>query len=118
MVGAYLSLQSHNYVNFPEAGRGMAARGGRVLTNAPSATARAFTNANMFASRTVHTMHIPIGPWPVGATDEETEWIQTIGEMMRRNGLEFLNTLRPMLKSQGFDDETINRLIDNSQRGP
>ena len=89
-----------------------------MLTNAPSATAHAFTNANMFASRTVHTMHIPIGPWPVGATDEETEWIQTIGEMMRRNGLEFLNTLRPMLKSQGFDDETINRLIDNSQRGP
>jgi hypothetical protein len=95
----------------------MVTRGGRVLTNAPSAIARALSNANMFASRTVHTMHIPLGPWPVGATEEETRWIQAIGEMMRTNAYEFINTLRPMLKSQGFDDETIDRFIFGAESG-
>lgn len=95
----------------------MTARGGRVLTNAPAAISRALVNANVFASRAVHTMYIPVGPWPVGATEEETQWIQAIGEMMRRNGFEFINTLRPMLKSQGFEDEVIERFIEGALCG-
>lgn len=113
----YWSL--HKVLNncFLEASRGMVSRGGRVLTNAPAAVTRALSNANMFVSRTVHTMHIPIGPWPTGPTDEETQWIRAIGDMMRTNAFEFIHTLRPMLKSQGFEDEVIDRFMTGAERG-
>lgn len=95
----------------------MVARGGRVLTNAPAAIARALANTGSFPSQTVHTMHIPLGPWPVGATEAETKWIRMLGEMMRRNAFEFVHTLRPLVKTQGFSDEMIDKFIYGAQQG-
>lgn len=95
----------------------MVARGGRVHTNAPVAVARALSSAQAFSSRTVHTMHIPVGPWPLGATEQETAWIRGIGEMMRKNAFEFIQTLRPMLRSQGFSDEMCDKFISGAEHG-
>lgn len=95
----------------------MVARGGRVLTNAPAAVARAIASTGSFPTHTVHTMHIPLGPWPVGATEAETQWIRGLGDMMRKNAFEFMHTLRPLVKSQGFSDEMIDKFMQGAMQG-
>jgi hypothetical protein len=95
----------------------MTARRARVLTNCTAALIRAMQSTRALAHPHVYTMHTPLGPWPVGATDAETRWIQHIGEMMRTNACEFMHTLRPMLKAQGFTDAAIDIFLDGAQRG-
>lgn len=65
----------------------------------------------------VYTMYIPLGPWPVGANEAETLWIRRIGELMRQNALEFVHTLRPMLKSQGFEDPMVDTFMAGATAG-
>ena len=93
------------------------ARGGRVLTNATAALNRAMLSTGTLDPPVVYTMHIPLGPWPVGANEGETRWIRRLGEMMRQNALEFVHTLRPMLKTQGFEDGVIDKLMAGANAG-
>jgi len=61
-------------------------------------------------------MYIPLGPWPVGNTEAETRWIRHLGEMMRRNALEFTRSLRPTLKFRGFSDEEVSKMMFGAER--
>jgi len=99
-----------------EAGKNMSSRGGRVMTDSPHQIARAFIQTGKLCPPVIRTLYIPIGPWPVGSTPEETDWIRHLGEMMRQNAFEFIRSLRPILKSQGFSEETLNLFIYGAQR--
>jgi hypothetical protein len=111
-----ISVHSHTHT-YTEAARAIQMRGGRVFSNVTSAITRALANAGSLEAQAVYTMYIPLGPWPTGASDAETRWIREIGDMMRRNALEFVVALIPMLKSQGFADDMIQKLIENAQKG-
>jgi hypothetical protein len=74
-------------------------------------------NAGTLEGQVVYTMHIPLGPWPIGASDAETRWIREIGDMWRCNALEFMLALIPMLKSRGFEDGMIQKFVENAQKG-
>lgn len=95
----------------------MSARGGNVLDPVTLGLLRAMQFTGLLDPPVVYTMHIPIGPWPVGASEPETTWIKQIGGMMRRNALEFLGTLTPLLKAQGIGEEAVQRIVAGARAG-
>ncbi|KAF8606426.1 S-adenosyl-L-methionine-dependent methyltransferase [Ceratobasidium sp. AG-I] len=54
---------------------------------------------------------IPVGPWEKGRTTFETKKLETIGELMRQNSLAFARAFKPLLLSEGYPAETIDRFI-------
>lgn len=111
------SSRSRCMIQFTEAGRAMSARGGNVLADVTLGLLRAMQETRMLEAPVVYTMLIPVGPWPVGATEPETTWIKQIGGMMRRNAQEFLVTLGPLLKTRGFRDELIDKFMGGARAG-
>ncbi|KAG8716407.1 hypothetical protein FRC11_013390 [Ceratobasidium sp. 423] len=58
----------------------------------------------------------PIGPWERGRTAVETNKIQIIGELMRQNSLAFVRALKPLLISEGYAPEVVDRFIAGTDR--
>ncbi|KAL5635113.1 hypothetical protein ACGC1H_002965 [Rhizoctonia solani] len=58
----------------------------------------------------------PIGPWERGRTAAETNKLQIIGELMRQNSLAFVRALKPLLISEGYAPETVDRFIAGTDR--
>ncbi|KAG8701238.1 hypothetical protein FRC09_005486 [Ceratobasidium sp. 395] len=58
----------------------------------------------------------PIGPWERGRTEAESRKLETIGELMRQNSLSFVRALKPLLLSEGYFPETVDRFIAGTDR--
>ncbi|CAE6427015.1 unnamed protein product [Rhizoctonia solani] len=58
----------------------------------------------------------PIGPWERGRTTAETNKLQIIGELMRQNSLAFVRALKPLLISEGYAPEIVDRFIAGTDR--
>ncbi|CEL55224.1 hypothetical protein RSOLAG1IB_01232 [Rhizoctonia solani AG-1 IB] len=58
----------------------------------------------------------PIGPWERGRTAAETNKLQIIGELMRQNSLAFVRALKPLLISEGYAPEIVDRFISGTDR--
>lgn len=58
----------------------------------------------------------PIGPWERGRTAVETRKLETVGELMRQNALAFVRALKPLLLSEGYSPETVDRFIAGTDR--
>ncbi|KAJ1307327.1 hypothetical protein OPQ81_001433 [Rhizoctonia solani] len=58
----------------------------------------------------------PIGPWERGRTAAETNKLQIIGELMRQNSLAFVRALKPLLISEGYAPEVVDRFIAGTDR--
>ncbi|CUA75923.1 hypothetical protein RSOLAG22IIIB_01926 [Rhizoctonia solani] len=58
----------------------------------------------------------PIGPWERGRTAAETNKLQIIGELMRQNSLAFVRALKPLLISEGYAAEIVDRFIAGTDR--
>ncbi|KAG8717995.1 hypothetical protein FRC08_006191 [Ceratobasidium sp. 394] len=58
----------------------------------------------------------PIGPWERGRTEAETRKLEIIGELMRQNSLSFVRALKPLLLSEGYFPETVDRFIAGTDR--
>ncbi|KAG9127539.1 hypothetical protein FRC07_012555 [Ceratobasidium sp. 392] len=58
----------------------------------------------------------PIGPWERGRTEAETRKLETIGELMRQNSLSFVRALKPLLLSENYSPETVDRFIAGTDR--
>ena len=100
-----------------EARANMTSRGGHALTNAAHTITSALISSGRLGAPTVRTMDIPLGPWPIGRTPAETQWIRELGEMMRLNAYEFIKSLRPTLKSQGLNEVMVERLLRGAEKG-
>ncbi|KAF8606425.1 S-adenosyl-L-methionine-dependent methyltransferase [Ceratobasidium sp. AG-I] len=59
---------------------------------------------------------IPIGPWERGRTAFETRKMEVIGELMRQNSLAFARAFKPLLLSEGYSSETIDRFIAGADK--
>jgi len=100
-----------------EAGKDFEARGGSpVFDNIASLYSRALVATGALPNPVAQIMYIPLGPWPAGNTEAETRWIRQLGEMMRRNALEFTHSLRPTLKYRGFSDEEVTKMLFGAER--
>ncbi|KDN50695.1 hypothetical protein RSAG8_01193, partial [Rhizoctonia solani AG-8 WAC10335] len=58
----------------------------------------------------------PIGPWERGRTAAETNKLHIIGELMRQNSLAFVRALKPLLISEGYAPEIVDRFIAGTDR--
>ncbi|CAE7204455.1 unnamed protein product [Rhizoctonia solani] len=58
----------------------------------------------------------PIGPWERGRTAAETNKLQIIGELMRQNSLAFVRALKPLLISEGYAPEIVDRFIAGTDK--
>ncbi|KAF8598878.1 S-adenosyl-L-methionine-dependent methyltransferase [Ceratobasidium sp. AG-I] len=57
------------------------------------------------------TIFTPMGPWERGRTAFESRKLETIGELMRQNSMDFGRAVKPLLVSEGIPPEMVDRFI-------
>ncbi|KAF8610155.1 S-adenosyl-L-methionine-dependent methyltransferase [Ceratobasidium sp. AG-I] len=97
-----------------EASKSIIARGGKIDDNVKQYP---WLCANpLFRDQASVKIFSPIGPWERGQTADETRKLETIGELMRQNSIEFVAALRPLLISEEYPPDMVDRFIAGTEK--